>query len=259
MSELSVAHVIAIGNQKGGVAKTTTCLSLGGCLAEMGKTVLVIDLDPQANLTLSLGFKPESLRRTVSDAILHNVTLVSASRESKVLGLDIVPANVGLAAMGKALYRCKGYEMYLKEAIAELHGLYGYVLIDCPPSVGPLTLNALTAADLMIVPSQAEYYAARSLQNVFGLIRLVRQKTNPALLYRILVTLYDRRNGICRQILEQMKASFPHTLFDTIIEVDTKLRESPVVEKPITLYRPNTRGARQYRALAEELLCYESR
>jgi chromosome partitioning protein len=250
-----MGQVVAVGNQKGGVAKTTTCLSLGACLADLGKSVLLIDLDPQANLSLSLGLQPESLRRTVTDAVLHNATLVSVSKESGVAGLDIVPANTGLAAIDKVLYRCKNYETYLKEAMAEFDAdLYDYVLIDCPPSFGPLTLNALTVADLMVIPTQAEYYAARTLQHVFELIRLVRQKTNSDLRYRILITMYDRRNRICERILGQMRAAFPHVLFDTVIEVDTKLRESPVVGKPITAYRPNTRGARQYRALAEELM-----
>jgi chromosome partitioning protein len=224
----------------------------------MGMMVLLVDLDPQANLTLSLGLDPESLRRTVSDAVLRNASLVSVSREGEIMGLDIVPANPGLAAIDKTLYRCKSYETYLREAIANLdEALYDYVLIDCPPSFGPLTLNALTAADMMIVPTQAEYYAVRSLRHVLELIRLVRQKTNPGLLYRILVTMFDRRNGICVRVLKQMRASFSSALFDAIIEVDTKLRESPVVGKPITLYKPSTRGARQYRALAEELLRYE--
>ena len=149
--------VIAIANQKGGVAKTTTCLSLGACLAELRRSVLLVDLDPQANLTLSLGIQPSSLRRTVGDAILHNATLVSISRETDVMGLDIAPANAGLAAVDKVLYRCREYELYLKEAVQQLgERLYDYVLIDCPPSFGPLTLNALSASELMIIPAQAE-------------------------------------------------------------------------------------------------------
>lgn len=253
-----MVRAIAIGNQKGGVAKTTTCLSLGACLVEMDKTVLLIDLDPQANLTLSLGLRPESLRRTVSDALLHTATLVSVSLESDVMGLDILPANPGLAVLDKVLYRCKRYETFLRQAMATLdESSYDYVLMDCPPSVGPLTLNALTAADLLIIPTQAEYYATRSLQHVLALVRLVHRKTNPALQYRILVTLYDRRNGICVRTLEKLRSVFPDVLFETVIEVDTKLRESPVVEKPITLYKPHTRGARQYRTLAQELMCCE--
>lgn len=251
--------VIAFANQKGGVAKTTTCLSLGGCLAEMGRTVLLIDLDPQASLTLSLGIDPRSLRRTVADSILHNATLVSVSRETDVPGLEIVPAGPGLVTIDKVLYRGQGYETYLKEAldVVRQEGLYDDVLIDCAPAFGPLTLNAMTACDLLIVPVQAEYYSVRSLDNVFELIELTRQKTNPNLRYRLLVTMFDRRNSICVKILERMRARFPHVLLDTVIEVDTRLRESPIVSKPISLYKPDTRSARQYRALAEELLRYE--
>lgn len=253
-----MSRVLAVGNQKGGVAKTTTCLSLGACLAELGKTVLLIDLDPQANLTLSLGLEPNEIRRTISDALLNNVTLVSVSRESNVPGLDIVPANTGLAAIEKVLYRCRNYEVYLQNVLREMdQAMYDFVLIDCPPSFGPLTLNALTAADLMIIPTQAEYYAARTLQHVFELVGLIRQKTNPGLRYRVLITLYDRRNKICERIRGQMEAAFPSVLFNTVIEVDTKLRESPVVGKPITFYQPDTRGAKQYRALAEELIHHE--
>jgi len=250
-----MAKLIAIGNQKGGVAKTTTCLSLGACLAELRKSVLLIDLDPQANLTLSLGFQPGALRRTVSDAILHSATLVSISRETGVMGLDVAPANTGLAAVDKVLYRCRDYEGYLKEALQEMdRDLYDYVLIDCPPSFGPLTLNALTASELLIIPTQAEYYAERTLQNVFELLRLVRRRTNSRLRHRLLVTLYDRRNKICQTTLVQLRSTFPELLFDTIIEIDTKLRESPAVGQPITIYQPKTRGARQYRALAKELM-----
>lgn len=249
---------IALGNQKGGVAKTTSCLSLGACLVELGKSVLLIDLDPQANLTMSLGIDPLTLRRTVGDALLHNASIVSVSRESALVGLDILPANPQLAMLDKVLYRCKNYESYLKQAIdGSGTELYDYVLLDCSPSTGPLTVNALTAADLLIIPTQAEYYAARSLQHVFALIKRVRQRTNPALRYRILITMFDRRNGICVRIREQMRNSFPELLFDTVIEVDTKLRESPVVGKPITLYHSRGRGARQYRALAKEVVVNE--
>lgn len=252
-----MARIITLANQKGGVAKTTTCLSLGACLAELGKMVLLVDLDPQASLTLSLGIDPRSLRRTVTDSILHNATLVSVSRETDVSGLEIVPSNSELATIDKVLYRGQGYETYLKEALDALDKtLYDYVLIDCAPSFGPLTLNALTATDILIIPVQAEYYAARSLENMFSLIELVRQKTNPALRYRILVTMYDRRNSICVKIFEQMKVAFSNALFEAVIEIDTKLRESPVVAKPITVYKPDTRGAQQYRDLAGELMRY---
>ena len=250
-----MAATIAISNQKGGVAKTTTCLSLGACLAEMGKSVLLIDLDPQAHLTLSLGIEPEEVRRGVDDAILGNASLLSVSRESGIPGLDIVPAHQELAVLNKILYKRTGYEFRLKNALNAMgNGLYDLVLIDCPPAPNILTLNALTAANLLIIPMQCEYYAAHSLRQTINLVELVRKRTNSRLIYRVLVTMYDRRNRICGIIHDQMKRGLKRILFDVVIEVDTKLRESPTVGQPVTLYAPNTRGAEQYRALAKELM-----
>lgn len=252
--------VIAISNQKGGVAKTTTCLSLGACLAEMGQIVLLIDLDPQTNLTLSLGLKPEQLRYTVDDALLGDTSLVSVSRESETFGLDIIPAKRGLAVLDKVLYGRRNYEFYLKRGLDAMGGdFYDTVLIDCPPSFGTLTLNALTAADLLIIPVQCEYYAVHSLRQTVELATLVRERTNPRLTYRVLVTMYDRRNRICNLILDQMQQGMNQVLFNTVIEIDTKLKESPVFGQPITLYEPNTRGAQQYRELAKELVNYGKR
>jgi len=249
---------IAISNQKGGVAKTTTCLSLGACLSEMGKIVMLVDLDPQANLTLSLGLKPKEMRRTVGDVLLGNSSLIGVSRESPVYGLDIVPANQGLVILDRVLYGRPGYQFRLKNGLDDVgEGFYDYVLIDCPPSLGTLTLNALTAADLLIIPIQTEYYAAHTLLYFIKLVQRVREKTNPHLKYRVLVTMYDRRNKIYRIILNQMRRGLSKVLFETIIEVDTKLRESPVFGQPITLYAPKTRGAEQYRALAQELINHE--
>jgi len=251
----AVATTIAIGNQKGGVAKTTTCLSLGACLAEMGQNVLLVDLDPQANLTLSVGLRPRELHRTVSDAFLGGASLVSVSRESTAFGLDVVPANQELGVLDKALYGRPRYEFHLKNGLDAMgDDCYDTVLIDCPPSFGTLTLNALTAADLLIVPVQCEYYAAHALGQIMRLVRLVRERTNPQLIARVLVTMYDRRNKICQVILEQMQRGLRSVLFETIIGVDTKLRESPAFGQPITLYAPRTRGAQQYRALAKELI-----
>jgi chromosome partitioning protein len=250
-----MAMTVAISNQKGGVAKTTTCLSLGASLAEMGQWVLLIDLDPQAHLTLSLGLRPEEMRYTVDDAILGNTSLVSVSRESSVFGLDIVPADRGLALIDKILYERQKYEYCLKRGLDTMdQGLYDMVLIDCPPSLNTLTLNALTAADLLIVPVQCEYYAAESLRRIVEMVKLVRERTNPGLVYRVLVTMYDRRNKICQVILDRMRRGLSNVLFQTIIEVDTKLKESPAFGQPITLYAPHTRGAQQYRALAKELM-----
>ena len=246
---------IAINNQKGGVAKTTTCLSLGACLVEMGHSVLLIDLDPQAHLTLSLGLDPGNLRRTIGDALLANTSLVSVSRESAVFDLDIAPANQELALIDKLLYGRKGYEFQLRHRLEAMSDdLYDIVLIDCPPSINTLTLNALTAANLLIIPVQCEYLATQSLQRIIGLVKLVQAKTNPGLTYQMLITMYDRRNKICQLIYDRMQRELSQILCKTIIEVDTKLRESPAFGLPITLYAPETRGAQQYRALAKELM-----
>ena len=250
-----MTKIIAISSQKGGVAKTTTCYSLGASLAERGQTVLLIDMDPQANLTLSFGVDPESLHHTIGDALLEHDSLVAVSREGSMPNLDLVPANQGLVILDRVLYGRQSYEYRLKSQLAAMNrNYYDTILIDCPPYFGTLTLNALTAADRLIVPIQCEYYAARSMRPILKLVDLMRKKTNPELSYRLLITLYDRRNKICRIIRDQIQSTFHAALYDTIIEIDTKLRESPTVGLPINLYAPRTRGARQYRALAEELI-----
>ncbi|MDY7077601.1 MAG: ParA family protein [Chloroflexota bacterium] len=246
---------IAVSNQKGGVAKTTTCLSLGACLAEMRQSVLLIDLDPQAHLTVSMGLKPDKLRHAVDEALLGNVSLLSVSHESSVSGLDIIPANRMLIVLDKILYGRSGYQFRLKNGLDAMgKDFYDFILIDCPPSLGTLTLNGLVAADTLIIPVQCDYYAAYSLRHFLKMIQQVREKMNPWLTYRVVVTMYDRRNKICRVIYDQMRQGLNSILLDTIIEVDTKLRESPAFGQPITLYAPKTRGTRQYRALAKELM-----
>jgi chromosome partitioning protein len=250
--------VIAIGNQKGGVAKTTTCLSLGAALAELGHGVLLMDLDPQANLTTSLGIKPDQLRRTVIDALMGTSSAVAVSQETGTFALDIVPANRELALADKVFYKMSGYQYRLKQAIERIdQGMYEYILVDCPPSLAPLTLNALTAANLLIIPVQCELYAAQSLRQMVRLALEVRKQCNPSLDIRALITMYDQRNKISRMILEQLQNGKSQLLFETIIQIDTKLRESPVYSQPITSYASRSRGAEQYRALARELQGYQ--
>lgn len=248
-----MSATIAISNQKGGVAKTTTCLSLGAALAEMGHSVLLVDLDPQANLTLSLGLEAKHLRRTVLDTLMGNHSLVSISRETDTFALDIAPANMELIMADKVLYKLPGYQFRLKQAIGRIEpGMYQYVLLDCPPTLSPLTLNALAAADLLIIPVQCELYAAHSLRQMIRLALQLREQSNPNLDHRVLITMYDKRNKISRMMLEQMENGLSSILFKTIIQVDTKLRECPAFGKPITSYASRSRGAQQYRELAQE-------
>ena len=197
---------IAISSQKGGVAKTTTTLSLGACLAEQGRSVLLVDLDPQANLTQSLGFDPDQLKRMVGDALLDQANLISISRESSVFNLDLAPANQGLLVLDKVLYGRQGYEYRLKTQLTALNGNYYDVLIfDCPPSFGTLTINALTAADLLIIPVPCEFYSTRSLRSYLDLVRLVNRNSNPGLTCRLLVTMFDGSSRVSRILLDQLQ------------------------------------------------------
>ena len=253
-----MSATIAISNQKGGVGKTTTCLCLGAALAEMGHPVLLVDLDPQANLTLSLGLQPPDLRRTIIDTLMGTSSLLGVSYETDVFALDIVPANYELALVNKVFYRLPGFQFRLKQALERIQqGMYDYILLDCPPSLAPLTLNALVAADLYIIPVQCAFYAARNLGWAVGLARQIRRQVNPSLKHRVLITMYDQRNKISRIMLEEIQKRFGDVVLKTIIQIDTKLIEGPAVGQPITSYAPRTRGAEQYRALARELSSLE--
>jgi chromosome partitioning protein len=220
----------------------------------MGHSVLLIDLDPQANLTLSLGIEPKQLRRTVLDSLMGNQSLVSISRETATFALDIAPANMELTVADKVLFRLPGYQYRLRQAIDRVDpGMYDYLLLDCPPTLAPLTLGALTAADLLIIPVQCELYAAHSLRQMIRLALQLRKQANPNLDHRVLITMYDMRNKVSRMMLDQMQNGLRPVLFKTIIQIDTKLREGPAFGKPITSYAPKSRGAQQYRKLAQEL------
>ena len=275
--------VIAIANQKGGVAKTTTVVSLGGALASLGKEVLLIDLDAQANLTLALGKDPARLRGAITDVLFHSSTLLSVSRETTIPGLDLVPSNSGMELAERFLPVRKDYETILSRTLndelrpqvksADRHASanqtnpsyernfpvieYDYVILDCPPFMGAVTLNALVAANLLIIPTQPEYFSAHALRTMMALIRQVRSQNNPKLVYRILITLFDKRNRIHRQVQEQITHAFGAGVFDTVIGIDTKLRESAIEGVPISHFKVHggtSRSALQYAALAQEII-----
>jgi chromosome partitioning protein len=251
-----MTHILAIANEKGGVAKTTTTISLGGALVEMGYEVLLIDLDAQANLSLGLGVNPANVRRSVADMLMNSVSLISISRETNVPGMDIVPSNADMGMAERFLPVRQNYEYILKNIFLSTQNLssYDFILLDCPPSLGAVTTNALAAAQKVIIPTQPEYFSAHGLRNLMAMIRRVRAQTNPDLAYYILITMMDRRNRIHRTLSEQLRLTFKDGLLTNVIEIDTKLRESSVAGMPITHYTPHSRSALQYRALAQELI-----
>jgi chromosome partitioning protein len=251
-----MAYIIAISNEKGGVAKTTSTLSLGAALAELNYRVLLIDLDPQANLSLALGLEAEDSNITSASVLIEGAAIPTAIHKTDIRNLDIVASSFQIESAEQFLPMRTHYLTTLRDALEADPLPYDYIMLDCPPALGAITLNALTASNLLIIPTQAEYFSAYALRNMMGTIRRIRQDGNPGLAYRILVTLLDRRNRTHRNIFEQLQATFGQGVFTTVIEIDTKLRESPIAGMPITQYKPSSRGSQQYRVLAQELIEY---
>jgi chromosome partitioning protein len=279
-------YVIAVGNQKGGVAKTTTVVSLGGGLVKHNQEVLLIDLDTQANLTLALGLDPAKMRGTISDVFFNSVSLVSVSRETSIPGLDLVPSNSSMELAERFLPIRKNHEIILRDALHNVTGMkvdnlyndvesgstinampqimnpissvsgYDFIIMDCPPYLGAVTQNALAAANMLIIPTLPEYFSAHALRSMIASVRQMRKQHNPDLSYRILITLMDRRNRIHRDVCESLITTFKENVFQTMIEIDTKIRESAVDGLPITHRKKQSRSALQYDSLAQELIQY---
>jgi chromosome partitioning protein len=244
--------VIAIANEKGGVGKTTTALSLGAALAELQQRVLLIDLDPQANLTLGVGWRPGQAAASIADVLLGDAGLADILLPTQVAGLSIAPASDDLLQAERFLPVRQDFELILRDALGGCPG-YDSVVVDCPPALGPLTRSALGAADLLVIPTQCEFFSAFALRQVINLVRSVRERVNPPLRYRLLLTMVDLRNAMHRSLAEEIRLAFGAAVFRSAIEVDARLRESPAFGKPITEYAPASRGAQQYRELAMEL------
>ena len=246
------ANVIAISNQKGGVAKTTTTMSLGAGLAEMGHRTLVVDLDSQANLTLAAGLNPDGLDHTIVD--LFDGVQNGAFRQKTILPeLHILPADLRLSRVERALYEKGSYEQTLLRLLKPWLNEYQFILLDCPPSFGAMTIIALIAADHVLIPVQSEYYAAQGLTRLLRIADFIQSRTGKEVSYHVLVTMLDTRNRIHRLVLEKLQHNFPDILLKTKINIDTNLRECPAAGEPIILYEPNTRASREYRALAQEI------
>jgi chromosome partitioning protein len=251
-----MTYRIGIANEKGGVAKTTTAVSLGAVLVNLGYKVLLVDLDPQSNLSLALGMEPNRVQRSSASILIEQFPIVNAIKETSIPGLFIVPANNELGMAERFLPGRQGYENFLKRALDQLQPDFDFVIMDCPPFLGSVTLNVMVSLNLLIIPTQAEFFSIYALRNLMALVRRVRAQFNPKLKYRLLLTMVDRRNKIHRVMSEQLRSTFNQGVMETVIETDTKLRESPVAGVPIIHHSPKSRGSLQYRALAQEILEY---
>jgi len=249
-------YKIAVSNEKGGVAKTTTTVSLGATLAEAEKKVLLIDLDAQANLSLSLGVEGERVKASISKALLDSTPLTAIIQPTGIPNLALVPSNHEMGLAERFLPIQHEYELALSRLIKQADLDFDYILMDCPPFLGAVTLNALVAANLLMIPTQAEYFSIYALRSLMNWVRRIRLQYNPGLVYRLLLTMFDRRNRTHRLLSEQLRTSFAGGVLETYIETDTKLRESPIAGVPVILHAPKTRSSMQYRSLAQEIIAY---
>lgn len=250
-----MGRAIAIANQKGGVAKTTTAVNLGACLAVFGKRVLLVDTDPQGNASSGLGINRMETMRCIYDVLINGVPLDSVIVPTEVENLELVPATIQLAGAEIELVSAISREVKLRRALAPVKDHYDYILLDCPPSLGLLTLNALTAADTVLIPIQCEYYALEGLGQLMNTVHLVQKHLNPSLaLEGVVLTMFDARTNLSIQVVEEVKSYFRGKVFRTIIPRNVRLSEAPSHGKPIITYDNRSKGAEVYQELAKEVM-----
>ena len=251
---LTLPHVLAIANQKGGVGKTTTTVNLGAALAEEGFRVLVVDLDPQGNATTGLGVNPRDVSGSIYDVILNDVPIEDIVEPTSLKNLFVAPATIDLAGAEIELVPAMSRELRLKRAIDRARADYDIVVIDCPPSLGLLTVNGLAAADDVIVPIQCEYYALEGLGQLLRNVGLVQSNLNPTLDVRgIVMTMYDGRTRLADQVVDEVRSYFGAKVYRTIVPRTVRLSEAPSFGQPITVFASTSRGAKAYRDLAQEV------
>ena len=247
--------VMAIINQKGGVGKSTTAINLSAALGELGKQVLLVDLDPQGNASSGLGIEKSQVHNCVYDVLLNDVAIEDVIIPDVGEGLDLVPATINLAGAEVELVSEMARENRLKDAVGSLRGKYDYVFIDCPPSLGLLTVNALVAADKLLIPIQCEFYALEGVTKLLDSMKRVKTRLNPTLdIFGVLLTMYDGRTTLSRQVVEEVRSYFGKTVFTTLIPRTVKLSEAPSFGQPITQYDPSGKGAQSYVNLAKEVV-----
>ncbi len=253
-----MAKIISLVNQKGGVGKTTTTLNLGAYLAEAGKYVLLVDSDPQGNATSGLGITPSSVEAGLYEVLAGQKSVKDVLQRSDVENLHVCPSSSTLAAANIELVNAENRNNLMREALLEIRNDYDYVLVDCPPSLGILTVNGLVAADSVIIPVQSEYYALEGLSQLLETIHLVQQNLNKELrIMGAVVTMHDKRTKLSAQVLKEMNRHFPNNIFESVIPRNVKLSEAPSHGQTIKQYEPWSKGARAYRRLAAEVLQQE--
>lgn len=250
-----MGRIIAIANQKGGVGKTTTAINLSASLASLGKKVLAIDMDPQGNMSSGLGVDKNEVEKTVYDLIIGNIGIEECIYEEVIENLDVLPSNIDLSAAEIELIGVDNKEYILRDEVNKVKEKYDFIIIDCPPALSMLTINAMTTSDSVLVPIQCEYYALEGLSQLIHTIELLQERLNPELeIEGVVFTMYDARTNLSLQVVENVKDNLNQNIYKTIIPRNVRLAEAPSYGMPINLYDPKSKGTESYLLLAEEVI-----